>query len=125
MTIRLISASVHDYNDNTGLCSGRGEGGGAQCPLRGAQVFRLKFLLRRCASGRDHLLARLSCLYAPIQKVWTTGCRVNVISHSVFVPILLGFIFVLITGPNFSINPSLQKIIWKHYPILEVSDRTG
>lgn len=67
-TIRLISASVHDYNDNTGLCSGRGVRGGAQYPLRGAQVFRVKFFLRRCGSGRDHLLARLSCLYAPVQK---------------------------------------------------------
>lgn len=59
-TIRLISASVRDYNDNTGLCSGRGVRGGAQYPLRGAQVFRVKFFLRRCGSGRDHLLARLS-----------------------------------------------------------------
>lgn len=59
---------MHDYNDNTGLCSGRGVRGGAQYPLRGAQVFRVKFFLRRCGSGRDHLLARLSCLYAPIQK---------------------------------------------------------
>lgn len=100
MTIRLISASVHDYNDNTDLCSRGGERGGAQCPLRGAQVFRLKFFLRRCAAGRDHLLARLSCLCAPIQKGWTTGCRVNVISHCVFVPSPLGFTFAPITASN-------------------------
>lgn len=94
MTIQLISASVHDYNDNTSLCYGGGVRGGAQCPLRGAQVFRLKFFQRRCASGQDHLLARLSCLYAPIQKGWTTGCRVNVISRCVFVPSPLGFIYL-------------------------------
>lgn len=42
MTIQLISASVYDYNDNTGLCSGKGRTRGRAMPPKGCSSFSAK-----------------------------------------------------------------------------------
>lgn len=79
----------------------------ARKPLRGARVFRVKFFLRRCATGRGYLLARPSCSCTLIQKDRTTGCRVNVISCCVFVPCPLGLTSMPIRD-TLVVNPFLE-----------------
>lgn len=105
---------MRDYNDNAASCFARGW---ARVCARVAPKGRSSFSGKVFPTQMRHrtglfISTATSCSCAPIQKGWTTGCRVNVISRCVFVPGPLGFTSMPIRG-TLVVNPFLDEISCK------------
>lgn len=80
-------ASMRDYNDNTASCFTGGVSAGV-CAVapEGRSSFSGKVFPTQMRHRTGLFISAAVLLVRSIQKAWTTGCRVNVISSCVFVP---------------------------------------